>query len=306
MRSEFRIDEICKQNGITLRQVAKCVNIHPVSLTQALSNKGNPTFETLLKIASCLGVEVSELFRQNKLTIELNKWEIYNSQNVVTFRKLNQRYGALSNMSTQFGIELFGIQFIASEILYMTAGFTDESIQKELLKENNPTKAKRIFRNGEYKKQWRKDWNQFNVEWMKFCIVQKYIQNPEWVNLLKSTENKLILEDSTMQTGVTSFYWGAKDLLKSKMVREKRCELKANKSLSKEQIEEQIENLYPDVGDGYFQGVNTMGKLLSMLRDNKGILSYSLPDDIYILGNKVDIKVIENTHNHHFIHRESS
>jgi hypothetical protein len=30
-----------------------------------------------------------------------------------------------------------------------------------------------------------------------------------------------------------------------------------------------------------------MGKLLTMLRDNGGILHCDLPDDIYILGNKV-------------------
>ena len=76
MRADFRINEICKQKGITLRQVAKGVNIHHVSLTQALSVKGNPTFETLSKIASYLKVDISDLFRSKKSEIELNKWEI--------------------------------------------------------------------------------------------------------------------------------------------------------------------------------------------------------------------------------------
>jgi hypothetical protein len=31
-------------------------------------------------------------------------------------------------------------------------------------------------------------------------------KNPEWVELLNSTKVKLILEDSTMQTGTTSFF----------------------------------------------------------------------------------------------------
>ncbi|NDV96993.1 DUF1768 domain-containing protein [Dysgonomonas sp. 521] len=288
MRIEFRIDEICRQKGITLKQVAEGVNIHPVSFTQLLSCKGNPTFDTLSKIASYLNVDVSELFRQSAPTIELNKWEIYDYQDVVTFRKLDDEYGALSNMSRQFGIKLFDIQFIASEILYMIAGFKDKSIQEELLKENNPTKAKRIFRHGDYlRKHWRKDWNKFNLEWMKFCIVQKYKQNPQWVDLLNSTKGKLILEDSTMQTGFTSSYWGAKDILKSKLIREERSYLKKNINLSKEEIEKQIEEIYPNLGNGYFQGVNTMGKLLTLLRDNNGKLDYKLPDDIYILGNKI-------------------
>ena len=143
MRTEFRIAEICKQKGITLKRLAESVNIHPVSLTQALSNKGNPTFETLSKIASYLYVDISDLFTSNKSVIELNKWEIYNVEDVVTFRKLNQKYGEFSNMSTNYGIELFDIQFVASEILYMIAGFKNESIQRELLKEIIQQKQKK-------------------------------------------------------------------------------------------------------------------------------------------------------------------
>jgi predicted NAD-dependent protein-ADP-ribosyltransferase YbiA (DUF1768 family) len=198
-------------------------------------------------------------------------------------------------MSTRFGIKLFDVQFIASEILYMIAGFKDKSIQEELLRENNPTKAKRIFRNGIYKeKYWRKDWHQFNLDWMKFCISQKYLQNPEWVKLLNSTKGKIILEDSSMHRGNTSFYWGAKNLLKAKIIRERCSSLREELShLSKSQKKKEVENLaeylYPiTVGDGYYQGVNNMGKLLTILRDNNGILDYSLPNNIYILGNKVE------------------
>lgn len=288
MRKEFRINELCKKKGITLKQLAEGVNIHPVSFTQALSDKGNPTFDTLSKIASFLGVDLSELFRPSTPTIELNKWEIYDSQNVVTFRKLDGGYGVFSNMSKQYGIELFNIQFVASEMLYMIAGFKDKTIQQELLKENNPTKAKRIFRHGIYlKKHWRKDWSNFNLEWMKFCIVQKYTQNPEWVDLLNSTKGKIIIEDTTMQNGTSSSYWGAKDLLRRSVISEKRSFLKL-KGLSKEEIDFELDKIYLTVGDGYFQGVNNMGKLLTVLRDSNGVLSYSLPDDIYILGNKIN------------------
>lgn len=288
MRKEFRIDEICKQRKVTLKQVAKAINIHPVSFTQALGNKGNPTFETLSKIATFLQVNIYELFKPSIPIIELNKWERYNYQDVITFRKLDGEYGSFSNMSKQYGIELFGIQFVASEILYMIAGFKDEAIQKELLKENNPTKAKRIFRHGDYlRKHWRKDWDSFNIEWMKFCLVQKYVQNPEWVELLNTTKGKIIIEDTTMQTGISSSFWGAKDLLKRTILSSKRNSLKSKK-LSKEQIEIELDKMYLNIGDGCFQGVNNMGKLLTMLRDNNGVLSYSLPDDIYILGNKIN------------------
>lgn len=287
MRKEFQINELCKKKGISLKQLAEGVNIHPVSLTQALGYRGNPTFETLSKIASFLQVDLSELFRPLTSTIELNKWEIYDSKNIVTFRKLDSEYGSFSNMSKQYGIELFGIQFIASEILYMIAGFKDKAIQEELLRENNPTKAKRIFRHGNYlKKHWRKDWNNFNLEWMKFCLVQKYAQNPEWIELLNSTNGKIIIEDSTMQNGVSSSYWGAKDLLRRNIISEKRSFLKS-KGLSKEEIDIELDKIYTTVGDGYFQGVNNMGKLLTILRDNNGEIDYTLPNDIYILGHKI-------------------
>lgn len=287
MRKEFRIGEICKKKGITLKQLAQGINIHPVSFTQALSDKGNPTFETLSKIASFLQVDLSELFRPSTSTVELNKWEIYDSQNIVTFRKLDGEYGALSNMSKEYGIELFGIQFIATEMLYMIAGFKDKSIQEKLLKENNPTKAKRIFRHGDYlKKHWRKDWDTFSLEWMKFCLVQKYIQNPKWVDLLNSTKGKVIIEDSTMQSGASSSYWGAKDLVKRSIISQKRNFLKSN-GLSKEKIDIELDRIYSTVGDNYFQGVNNMGKLLTLLRNNNGMLNYNLPNDITILGHKI-------------------
>jgi hypothetical protein len=116
----------------------------------------------------------------------------------------------------------------------------------------------------------------------------KYRQNPQWVALLNSTKGKMILEDSSMQTSTTSEFWGAKDTLKAKMVREERRRLKKLGNMSKAQIDRKMYELYPTiVGNGYYEGCNTMGKLLTMLRDNGGILPCNLPDDIYILGNKV-------------------
>ena len=111
MRKEFKIGELCKKNGLTLKQLAEGINIHPVSFTQALSDRGNPTFETLSKIASFLQVDLSELFRPSMSTIELNKWETYSSKDVVTFRKLNGEYGAFSNMSKQYEMNylVFGL-----------------------------------------------------------------------------------------------------------------------------------------------------------------------------------------------------
>ena len=58
--SKFRILELCKQKGITQKDLAEKIGMTPVGLAKAAN--GNPTFETLEKIADGLGVTVPELF----------------------------------------------------------------------------------------------------------------------------------------------------------------------------------------------------------------------------------------------------
>ena len=53
--AKFRILELCKQKGITQKDLAEQIGMTPVGLAKA--SNGNPTFETLEKIA-----EVVELF----------------------------------------------------------------------------------------------------------------------------------------------------------------------------------------------------------------------------------------------------
>lgn len=56
----FRIKELCKEKGVLFKDLAQIVGVSDVGLRQSL--KGNPTIGTLEKIASALGVSVSELF----------------------------------------------------------------------------------------------------------------------------------------------------------------------------------------------------------------------------------------------------
>ena len=57
---KFRIKEICKEKGMLMESLAALLSIHPTSLTRNI--KGNPTIETLEKIAAALNVPVVELF----------------------------------------------------------------------------------------------------------------------------------------------------------------------------------------------------------------------------------------------------
>lgn len=56
----MRIKEVCKEKGITVSQLAEKMGIKQESLSRAIN--GNPTLETLEKIAFALGVDVPELF----------------------------------------------------------------------------------------------------------------------------------------------------------------------------------------------------------------------------------------------------
>ena len=56
----FRIKEICKEKGITQKELAERIGISAVGLAKALA--GNTTVGTLNKIASGLGVSIAELF----------------------------------------------------------------------------------------------------------------------------------------------------------------------------------------------------------------------------------------------------
>jgi transcriptional regulator with XRE-family HTH domain len=58
----LQVKNICKQQGITLKQLAERMDVSPEAVTRMLSENGNPTLSSLLNIAKALNVEVFELF----------------------------------------------------------------------------------------------------------------------------------------------------------------------------------------------------------------------------------------------------
>ncbi|MBV4225843.1 helix-turn-helix transcriptional regulator [Parabacteroides distasonis] len=58
----IRVKEICKEQGITIGELADKMQMVRESLSRAIN--GNPTLETLEKIANALGVPVTELFEK--------------------------------------------------------------------------------------------------------------------------------------------------------------------------------------------------------------------------------------------------
>lgn len=59
---KLRILELTKEKGISQKHLAEQIKMTPVGLSKAIN--GNPTKDTLEKIASALGVPISELFEK--------------------------------------------------------------------------------------------------------------------------------------------------------------------------------------------------------------------------------------------------
>lgn len=56
----LRVKEVLKEKGYTIQSLSEVMGVNRVSLTNSIN--GNPTVETLEKIASTIGVDISELF----------------------------------------------------------------------------------------------------------------------------------------------------------------------------------------------------------------------------------------------------
>lgn len=61
---DLRIKEVIKEKGMTITELADKMGINRVNLSNMVN--GNPTVETLNKIADTLNVPVTELFEQPK------------------------------------------------------------------------------------------------------------------------------------------------------------------------------------------------------------------------------------------------
>lgn len=60
---ELKVKEVIKAKGLTMQQVSEILGVTRDTLTRNIN--GNPTIETLSKIADALGVEVTDLFEKS-------------------------------------------------------------------------------------------------------------------------------------------------------------------------------------------------------------------------------------------------
>ncbi|KAB8151624.1 helix-turn-helix domain-containing protein [Kordia sp. TARA_039_SRF] len=74
----LRIKEVAKSKNISLEQLADILKINRVTLSRNIN--GNPTVETLSKIATALEVEISELFISSKDNSQLHGFVEYQNE----------------------------------------------------------------------------------------------------------------------------------------------------------------------------------------------------------------------------------
>ena len=191
-----------------------------------------------------------------------------------------------------------------SESLYISGIYSENTpicieAQTLLIDSNNGLKSKRImrFQDNEYTRNLREDWEEFNVEWMKYVVWCKICTNENFRNLLLSTpENSLIVEDTSFQSGTKKLVWGAENLELKRVKLDKLKELKAHLTELgipvRKKYKHQLYNLIH--GSGSFSGVNKMGKILTILRSNLALgttpdIDYNLLNDkgIYLFGQRL-------------------
>lgn len=160
---------------------------------------------------------------------------VYEQRNVVSFARVNGKFGGLSNMSSDYPLFVNEIQIRSVEALYQACKYPlFPLIQARILRQRNAMLAKQVSRR--YSMYTRQDWDNVKFDVMYWCLQIKLLQNQRcFSKILRETGRRAIVEYSTKDE-----IWGAKS-----------------------------------IGNGLLEGVNAQGRLLMKLREtyiNRGEL----------------------------------
>ena len=210
------------------------------------------------------------------------------------------------NMNGGFAYKMHGAMFPTSEHAYIAGIFssnTPEHIaaQKELLGSNGRN-AKKVVRR-KYAAFERKDWYEYNVEWMLYCVWNKVNQCSEFRDLLLAIpEGAILIEDTSFQHTVKPFdspaYWGARNpekLAFKNLVDDYSDTLVFKSKAARERYVDEL--LWDYCNVGIYTGNNVMGKILTYIKQclHDRIapdIDYGLLESkkIHIYGNLIDFK----------------
>lgn len=88
---QYRIKEICREKGINLSVLAENIGTSQASISRIITGKGNPTVDTLERIADALGVSASDLFesQSKELTALIdNNGSLYKAETIEELEKI--------------------------------------------------------------------------------------------------------------------------------------------------------------------------------------------------------------------------
>ena len=235
-------------------------------------------------------------------TIDCSKYHVWSFRKAEDEADVNgeKLLNNLGNMCVGYPFNLDGEDFLNSESAYICGMFsndTDEhkSIQKKLQDEASGYSAKKSIRR-KYEDKKRLDWEEYNVEWMKYVVWNKVKGNADFKELLmKIPSDAIILENVSFQNkaSVTSTFWGARndELKECVKVIEKYIEYQNPNIHSKELARLKMEERNKIKYVGSYVGTNCMGKILKMcqlalLNGTEPPIDYDLlrSKQIYLLG----------------------
>ena len=241
----------------------------------------------------------------DRASIDFYREEIIDASKVETwsFRKAeDEREGIdidLGNMCVSYPFVIDGHTFTNSEALYICGLFSDntpkhQEIQEKLITAKSGYDAKKAVRTKYESDFGRKDWQTFNVEWMKWCVWQKLKGNEDFRSVLFSIpKHAFIIENSTHQKGQTATFWGMRniELSEKRDILERCTEYENPTTKSKDLKIKKMEARNKLNHIGTWQGVNCMGKILKYLQlclieEAKPQINYELlrSKKIYLFG----------------------
>ena len=219
-------------------------------------------------------------------------WSFINTDDIVN--GINLR---LSNMAGGFPFELNGHHFTSSECLYLCGEWsnnTDEHkmIQDYLMQMVSGYACKR-FGKAKFYKQVREDFPSFRLQWMLFCVWQKCKGNADFRQLLLSTGDAILVENTTKDKWSSAEIWGCKNWeLVNKRLNLETILMHNHKDMKRKDLKHLINVETNKINDiGAWKGQNNIGKILMLCREciREGVeppIDYDLlkRSNIYILG----------------------
>lgn len=247
----------------------------------------------------------------NYCHIDLLQFEHYDATKVALwdFRKSDDERDEmpnnLGNMCKGYDFEMDGVHFLNSEAAYICGLFSEntkehQDIQNELITELNGYATKKVIRR-KYEYCGRKDWEEFNVQWMLYVVWCKCTSNRTFSDLLRHIPSHYtIVENSTHQKALkgvdTASFWGARntELEEKRDILERYAEMQSQGRKAKDIAQAKMQARNNINHFGTWEGVNCMGKILTICKQclENGIeppIDYDLlrSKQIHLLGRKL-------------------